>query len=144
MADELYGRKLFRTHVCQTCKREFQASRIDAQYCSGRCRVYWQRHGAPYPGRGTPKEVGPGLFDEVKDDTASQKKQTADYYGALDKVAEHMMNPIHPLELNKVLLDKAISAIPKPPTKKKPKRTTKKKPKPPTKNKGVKKNARKK
>ena len=65
MVDQVYSRSLWRTHKCLTCKQEFKASRIDAQYCSGRCRVYWQRHGAPYPSVGTPEEVGPGVFDKV-------------------------------------------------------------------------------
>jgi hypothetical protein len=65
--EEVYGRVAWRENTCRTCHRRFKTSRSDASYCSGRCRVYWQRHGCPYPGVGTPEQSGPGLFDQVLD-----------------------------------------------------------------------------
>jgi hypothetical protein len=81
MPDELYGRSLWREHTCQTCKQKFKASRIDAQYCSPRCRQYWKRHGAPYPSVGTPEQVGPGLFDGVPAETAATPEVDAKTIG---------------------------------------------------------------
>lgn len=121
--DEVYGRTLWREHSCQTCKQPFKASRIDAQYCSPRCRQYWKRHGSPYPTRGTPVEVGPGLFDEVPNEPEP----------IVTKFTEMLHDEIKAIDAVPVTLTPKIKA------KKSQVKTKKVKPKPRTK-KGAKKN----
>ncbi len=44
-----FTRTKWRTLVCPTCYQDFKAHRVDAVFCSPRCRKYYSVHRRGYP-----------------------------------------------------------------------------------------------